>query len=395
MVEFERAARGHGKRRRLRWRADLGDFGEQLGQPLGRTRGAEQVAIDFGQRAERARHQRRGDEEARKRPRRQPAGGDIADGRPHQQRDRAEQQPHHQRGHDRARRDPALCGVEAAIDRGGEARFLARFLAERLDYLHRGEGLDRHRPDIGDAVLARARLAAHAAAEQHDRQDDQRHADHDRQGHFRREDEQQDHAADPGEAVAERDRHRRADRTFDQRGVRGQPRGDFGRTVLLEPARREPQQVGLHRDADVGDGAFAEPRHEVEADRGRDREDDDEAEQIVEDMVDMRDVAGAVGEAAVDHRLDAPRCRERRRRRDEQRHQRDRELERIARGVAPHHCQAGELSPARPGLRDGRIDRDGGGLCFDHLRCVAGARPCLNPLRNCGKPGIAVCRSAA
>ena len=65
-------------------------------------------------------------------------------------------------------------------------------------------------------------------------------------------------------------------------GVGGEPRGDLGRAVLLEEAGGEAQQVALHREADVGDGALAEPGDEIEADRGRERQHDDEHQQILE-----------------------------------------------------------------------------------------------------------------
>ena len=45
-------------------------------------------------------------------------------------------------------------------------------------------------------------------------------------------------------------------------------------------ARRS--RLALHRDADVGDDALAQPRDEIEADRGRERQHDDDQQQIVE-----------------------------------------------------------------------------------------------------------------
>src|SRR3546814_3443152 len=54
----------------------------------------------------------------------------------------------------------------------------------------------------------------------------------------------------------------------------GHARGDFGRAIFLEETGGEAQQVALHRLADVGDGALAEPADEIEAQRGREGERD-------------------------------------------------------------------------------------------------------------------------
>ena len=66
------------------------------------------------------------------------------------------------------------------------------------------------------------------------------------------------------------------------------PRGDLGRAVLLEEAGRQAQQVAVHGEADVGDGPLAEPRDEIEADRGGERHHADQHQQIFEPA---RDVA--------------------------------------------------------------------------------------------------------
>ena len=82
ILERELAARGLGQPRGLGRRADVGLGVEQFGQPLGRAGGAQQVAIDFGQSAERAGEQsavehERGDRAAAhpaaRRPRSRPA----------------------------------------------------------------------------------------------------------------------------------------------------------------------------------------------------------------------------------------------------------------------------------------------------------------------------------
>src|SRR3546814_16632214 len=95
--------------------------------------------------------------------------------------------------------------------------------------------------------------------------------------------------------------------------IRRHARGDLGRAVFLEETGGEAEQVALDRLADVGDGAFAEPAHEIEAQRGREREGDD---YHVEQAEMRRDIAAAGDEAAVDHRLDLPGDRQSRQPRD-------------------------------------------------------------------------------
>src|SRR3546814_2111153 len=66
------------------------------------------------------------------------------------------------------------------------------------------------------------------------------------------------------------------DDLFDDRGIRRHARGDLRRAVFLEEAGGEAEQVALHRLADVGDGALAEPAHEIEAQRGGEGEGEDD-----------------------------------------------------------------------------------------------------------------------
>ena len=83
MFEGERATGGNGQRDRLGRRTDLGFFVEQFGQPLGRARCAEQVAIHLGQGGKGTRHQPGGEDERGQRSSRQPSRRDIGEGRPH------------------------------------------------------------------------------------------------------------------------------------------------------------------------------------------------------------------------------------------------------------------------------------------------------------------------
>src|SRR3546814_19986414 len=83
--------------------------------------------------------------------------------------------------------------------------------------------------------------------------------------------------------------------------------------------------VALHRLADVGDGALAEPADEIEAQRGREGERDADGVEKPE----MRcDIAAAGDEAAADHFLELIGDRERCARRDTERDRGDHPLQR-------------------------------------------------------------------
>src|SRR3546814_8283122 len=86
------------------------------------------------------------------------------------------------------------------------------------------------------------------------------------------------------------DRDGGADDLFDDRGIRRHARGDLRRAVFLEEAGGEAEQVALHRLADVGDGALAEPAHEIEAQRGGEGEGEDDD---IEKAEMRRDIAAA------------------------------------------------------------------------------------------------------
>lgn len=357
-AKLERADGRVGECARVRGRRD-GRLGVQkLAEPLGGAGGAEQVAIYLGQGAERAGNEAAGEHE----------GGDGAAGDrarchalrpvPQQRCDRAEEEADDRRGNDRAQADAALGGREIGFDRGGEAVGLARLLPERLDNLHRAHLFGGSRADVGHPILADARHFLEPPTEEYDRQDDDRNPQQYARRELRREAEQIGDAPDPHHHVAERDRDGRADDLFDDRSVRGHARGDFGRAVFLEKSGGEAEQVALHRLADVGDGAFAEPADEIEAQRSRQRQRNDDGVKQPE----MRgDVAAARDEAAVDHFLELPGDCECRERRNAKRDRGDRELQRVAAGIVPHHAQTAELA-AGSGFRGGLVGLAGHGV---------------------------------
>ena len=224
-----------------------------------------------------------------------------------------------------------LAAVKTVSVAAGEALALAALLVERLDDLHRAEHFAGDRADVGDAVLALGRYGADLAPEDDDRDDDERNAEQHHPGELGREEEQDDDAGDRHDDVAQRDRHGGADDLFDDRRVDGQPAGDLGRAVFLEVTGREAEQIAVHREADVGDDALAEPGDEVEARRGGDRHDHHQDEEVLEPR---RDVAAAP-EAAVDDQLEGIRHARGRRRCDEQGATQRRRAARDSGGHAP------------------------------------------------------------
>jgi hypothetical protein len=133
----------------------------------------------------------------------------------------------------------------------------------------------------------RVETCAHLAAEEDDRNDHERDAEQHHPASLGASTNRMTMQADAHDDVAQRDRHGGADDLLDDRRVDRDPRGDLGRAVLLEEAGRQAQQVAVHGEADVGDGALAEPRDEIEADRGGERHDDHQQQQIFEPAGDI------------------------------------------------------------------------------------------------------------
>ena len=177
IAEAEAAARRFGQAFGAGRGRDFGLGFEQFSEPARRTRAAQQIAIDFGERAERTGHKAAGDDESGDR-----AAGNLARrhrqrAAPHHQHDPAEYQQNHHRRHAGAQQDAATGGVEGAFDHACKPLALALFLAEALHDLHRREHLGDIGADIGDAILAGARDGADLAPEIDDRRDHQRNAD--------------------------------------------------------------------------------------------------------------------------------------------------------------------------------------------------------------------------
>ncbi len=237
-------AEGHVAERQAaarRFRQCLGPVGrrdarlrdQQFVETARRARTAQQIAVNFGQRAERTRHQPAGDDEGRDGPAGNGARGHADGAAPHQQRDRAEDQQDDDRCHRGADQDAAFGDGENLFHRITETGFLAPFLTEGLDDLHRRQHFGHHRADIGDPVLAGARDIAQAAPENGDRQDDRRNDQDQADGQRRGEIEQIGRAADRHQQIAQGNRDRGPDHLLDHRGVAGHTAGNFLGAVFV------------------------------------------------------------------------------------------------------------------------------------------------------------------
>ena len=304
MIERDRAARRLGQGDRVGGRGDLRPLGEQLGQPPGRTGAAQQIAIDFGQRAERAGDQAAGQHERAIEPplirarRRRPTAPSHSTSviEPKISAD-------HDRGHDRAEHDAALGGGEAWLDRVAEALRLAILLTERLDDLHRAQRFDAIAPTSAIRSWLDAREIADPAARSTIGRTITGMPSSSMPASLGDEDEQIDHAANAGEHVAQRDRDGGADDLLDDRGVRVIREAiSDGRFSSKKPGARA-SRLALHRARMSATTARRARRRNRSAPRSR-------SPAHRRSSADNRTTPNApssraAGEAAVDHALEA------------------------------------------------------------------------------------------
>ena len=343
MVERQRAARRHRQRGRVVGLADAGAGEQQFLHAGAGAGGAHEIAIDLGQRAERAGDDGGGEHEGGDGAAGQPARDDVERALPQHQGDGAEDQRDDDRGHAGAQPDAALGGVEGGFDRGAEPCRLAVFLGKGLDDLDGAEHLGDHRTDAGDAILAGFRHVADPAPEPDDRQDGDRDDQQHQRSQFRRLDRHIGDATDAHHGVAQRHRGARRDDLFDDCGVAGQPRGNLGGAVFFKEHRIEGQQMRLYGLAQIGDDALADPADEIEPERRGDAHQHDDAEHAPEIRGDRAGVR-ALGKAVVDDQLQPLRDRQRGQRRDDQRGQRGGNLAGIGPGKAPKQDEAAQLA---------------------------------------------------
>ena len=158
------------------------------------------------------------------------------------------------------------------------------------------------RADVADAILARARELAHAAAEQDDRHDHERHAGQHEQRQLRR-----SSASSITRPPTISRKLRIAIDALEPITVSSIVVSLMSREitspvrVASKNARRQVEQVVEHRAAQVGRDALAEPRHVVEAHVRRSRHHDDDAEHQRQHPVELAGVRR--GESAIDDEL--------------------------------------------------------------------------------------------
>ena len=240
-----------------------------------------------------------------------------------------------------------IAALIGALDRFGKTAPRQRLVGEGLQGPHRADQFGRIGRGVGQRVLGRARAAPHRAAEADERQHDQRNGGEHETRELRAGDHHHGGGAEKQHDIAERDRHRGADRRLDLRGVGGEPRGQLAGPRGVEERRRERYQVAEHRRAEVRHHALAERRHEVVARCARQREHGDHRDHHAEILVDQPDVPGV--EAEVDHPPHGDRHHQRGDRGDQQRHER-----RCGPAAVAHHIGNQELERAELGLAGGR-----------------------------------------
>jgi hypothetical protein len=170
----------------------------------------------------------------------------------------------------------------------------------RADFVHRLVHVGR---DVRDAVLVVARQAPYAAPEQQDRhqrgRDSQQHAGRelpaDDEHHHRRTQHHQQVAHEHRQAVA--------DHLLHQRGVVGEAGNDLAGARGLEVGRLQREEMVEHRAPQVGDHAFAQAHHQVEAHEGRRRQQGCNADNRRQRLVQQFRISAA--EAPVHHVLQA------------------------------------------------------------------------------------------
>ena len=125
----------------------------------------------------------------------------------------------------------------------------------------------------------------------------------------------------------------------------------------------------MNREANVGDGALAEPRDEVEARGGGERHDADEQEQIFEPAGDPRGARGA--EALVDDQFEGPRHARGGGSGNDEGQSGERDPTGVVAGKAPDHAETGNAAAAGARWRGGHAARLAGrGRGLNDWRCA-------------------------
>ncbi len=167
---------------------------------------------------------------------------------------------------------------------------LVRISLHRADLVQRLVDVRGH---VGNAVLAFARQAPHAPAEEQDRHQRRRHAEEHEERELPAGDEQHHRRADHHQGVANEHRQAVADHLLQQRSVVGEPREHFAGAPRLEERRVEAEQMVEGGAPQVGDHALAGAHHQVEAEPGRAGERGGEHQQRHQRLVEQARLAAA------------------------------------------------------------------------------------------------------
>ncbi len=168
------------------------------------------------------------------------------------------------------------------------------------DFVHRLVDVGGH---VGHAVLAVARKAPHAPAEDQDRNERRRHPEQHEERELPARHEEHDRRAGHHQRVANDHRQAVADHLLQQRRVVGEARDHLAGARRVEERGLEREDVVEHRAAQVRHHALAGRHHQVEAEEGRDRERERDRDHRAERLVEQPRVAAA--KAVVDHVLEA------------------------------------------------------------------------------------------
>ncbi len=254
-------------------------------------------------------------------------------------------------GEHRPHRDPPPRHREGGLRMRPEARAVDRLMGEGL---HGADGVDclfRIAAQPGDGVLAVAREMADPPAIDEDRHDDDRNDEEDQRGQLGAGQEQHDEAAGEHHRVAQGLRQRRADHGLQQRRIGGQPRQDVARSPRLEIREVQGDHAVEDGAAQIGDDALADPRDQIEAAIGRDGEDDDDADQDEDGVVEQRRLAAA--EPVIDQTAQPLAERQHGRRGDGEREDRAGEAQPVGANIGKDPAQGAEIARRREriGLR--------------------------------------------
>src|SRR5215471_15397468 len=131
-----------------------------------------------------------------------------------------------------------LCGVtgrrKSALDRSGEPRLREFFVGEGLQRTNGADEFVGIARRFGKRILRSSPASAHHASKTDERKDDDRYRPEHEQGQAWAGDHHHGGTTQEEQQITQCDRNRGADRRFDLRRVRGQPRNDFTGTGRIE-----------------------------------------------------------------------------------------------------------------------------------------------------------------